>query len=475
MSIHDRTLTSSRQDSILESFTSLGGGVILSRIVAFIGTAYLARTLGTYAFGIIGFATALTAFLGLAMRMGFEPVGAREVARDPESASNLATGIGLLRLAIAVVGLGLLTLTTLFLDKPMQVRQVVILTGLLLLPWALDPRWVYRGLARNRWVGISMILAQVVHVVILLLVIKSPGDVLWAPLALVLGESVAVVFLAVPLLRGWRGQPDWRRAWIVLRSSGFLVLSGLLGALIRTTDIVLIALLLGETQVGVFSAAYRICFLILAIAIALHSTYQPRLAQIPTDDLPAMRRLTERAFESSGSLAIPFLVGGWILAGPIMGNLFGLDFAVGRDAFRLLLLAMGLYFLHGNLFQLLVVFDRTRPELAIRGTAAGLNLILNLLLIPRFGIEGAAVATVLAELLILVWRWIVCRQLGVTVRSHFLWKPLGAALGMAMVMLWMEPRVSWFLTFAVGGLSYVVFLLLLRGFPEDLRPRILMR
>jgi len=169
------------------------------------------------------------------------------------------------------------------------------------------------------------------------------------------------------------------------------------------------------------------------------------------------------------------VVGGWILATPILSHLFGPEFAVGRDAFRLLLLAMGLFFLHGVFFQLLVVFDRTRPELALRGTAAGLNLILNLLLIPRFGIAGAAVATVLAELVILVWRWLVCRQLGVTVHSRFLWKPLGAASGMAIVMLWMEPRVSWFLTFVVGGLSYVILLLLLRGFPRDLRPRALTR
>ena len=475
MTTQDRPVTASPRESILESFTALGGGVILSRLVAFIGTAYLARTLGTYAFGIVGLATAVTFFLGLALRMGFEPIGAREVARDPESATSLAAGAGLLRLALALVGLGILALVGLFLDKPPEVRQVFVLTGLLLLPWALDLRWVYRGLARNRWVGISMILAQVVHVTLLLLVVKSPADVIWAPLALVLGEMVAVVFLALPLLRSWTGRADWRRARGVLRSSGFLVSSGLLGALIRTTDIVLIALLLGESQVGVFSAAYRICFLLLAIAVSLHSAYQPQLARVPNHDLQAMEKLTERALESAGSLAIPFVVGGWILATPILSHLFGPEFAVGRDAFRLLLLAMGLFFLHGVFFQLLVVFDRTRPELALRGTAAGLNLILNLLLIPRFGIAGAAVATVLAELVILVWRWLVCRQLGVTVHSRFLWKPLGAASGMAIVMLWMEPRVSWFLTFVVGGLSYVILLLLLRGFPRDLRPRALTR
>ena len=464
-----------REDSILASFVSLGGGVILSRIVAFVGTAYLARTLGTYAFGIVGFATALTAFLALGLRMGFEPIGAREVARDREAASRLAVGVGLLRLAIAFVGLAILTSIALFLDRPPEVRHVIVLTGLLLIPWALDPRWVYRGLARNRWVGFSMVLAQVVYVAILLVMVKSPEDVFWAPLALFVGETIAMIFLALPLLWSGSGGVDWNRAWGVLRSSGLLVTSGLLGALIRTTDIVLIAMLLGEAQVGIFSAAYRVCYLILAIAVSLHSAYQPRVARVSLTDLSEIRQTTFQAFEAAASLAIPFVVGGWILATPILTHLFGPAFAGGRDAFRLLLLAMGMFFLHGIYFHILVAFDRTRPELVIRGSAAGLNLMLNLFLIPRFGIEGAAVATVLAELVILIWRGWVCRRLGVTISSRFLWKPFAAATGMAVVILWMEPRFFWLLTFAAGGLSYIVFLLLLDGWPRDLRPRFLQR
>jgi len=468
---HSQPATDSRQDSILESFVAQGGGIILSRIVAFVGTAYLARTLGTYAFGIVGFATAVTTFLALPLRAGFEPVGAREVARDPGSAPDLAAGVSLLRLGLAFVGLGILAIVTLFLNKPLEVRQVVFLTGLTLLPLALDPSWVYRGMARNRRVGISMILAQGVYVAALLLVVKSSEQVFWVPLALVLGEATAVVYLSRPLLGNWTRKIEWRRAWGVLRSSGFLVSSGLLDALIRTTDIVLIAVLLGEAQVGLYSAAYRICFLVMGIAVSLHWTYLPRMAKVPHNDPAAMKGLLDRAFEAGGSLAIPFVVGGWILAAPLLSSLFGPEYSAGRDAFRLLLLAMGLFFLHGFLIQVLVVFDRTRPELVIRGTAAALNLILNLLLIPRLGIVGAAMATVLAELVILGWRWVVCHQLGVTVGSRVLWKPLAAAAGMGVIMLWMAPRVPWLVSFGAGGLTYVALLVLLRGFPRDLLPR----
>ena len=471
MNTSERSILKTRQDSILESFASLSGGVILSRLVAFVGTAYLARVLGTYAFGIIGLATAVTTLLAVALRTGFEPVGAREVARDPKSAANLAAGVGIFRLLFALLGIGLLAFVTFVLDKPQEVRLVVFLTGFLLLPLALDARWVYRGLARNRWVGFSMVVAQIVYVGTLLLVVKGPKDVIRVPPALVLGEMAAVVFLALPLMSDWKGRTDWRRAWGVLRSSGFLVASGVLGHLTRTTDVVIIAFLLGENEVGIYSAAYRVCFLVMAIGLSLHSTYLPRLAQISRDDPRAMSQLANRAWEAGGSLAIPIVVGGWILAEPLLSHLFGPEYAAGQGAFRLLLLGTGFFFLHGILFHVMVAFDRTRPELTILGTAAGLNVVLNILLIPGLGIQGAALATVLAEGLVLGWRWVVCRRLGVTVGGSYLWKQLGAAMGMGAAILWMDSRVSWWGTILLGGVTYVILLGLLRGYPRDLIPQ----
>jgi O-antigen/teichoic acid export membrane protein len=458
------------EDSILQSYLSLGGGVILARIVAFIGTAYLARTLGSYAFGIVGFATTITAFLAIAVRNAFDPVGAREVARTPAAASPLAAGVAVIKAAIVMLAIIALALVAAALDKPAEVKLVVLLSGLTLLPLAVDTRWVYRGLARNRWVGASMVLAQIIYVLCLLTVVKAPADVLWVLPALALGELVGACYLALPLLREWNWKVDLERAWNILRSSGFLVASSILGALTRTVDVILIALLLGEAQVGLYSAAYRICFLLAALALALHSAYLPRLARAAADSIETTTALTQRAFQSAASLAVPCAIGGWILAGPMLENLFGEPFTPARNSLRLLLVAMGILFLDGVLLQILVVFDRTRPELLIRGIAAGLNLVLNLLWIPRYGIEGAAMATVLAEISVLLLRLLVGRRLGVRIGGRFLLKPLLASAVMAGVMLWIGPHIPWWVTFLTGGVTYLVSLAALRGLPQDLIP-----
>ena len=71
--------------SVLENFLALGSGIVVSKAVAFIGTAYLARRLGVYGFGVIGFATAVCSYFAIALRGGFGPMGTRQVARQPKA------------------------------------------------------------------------------------------------------------------------------------------------------------------------------------------------------------------------------------------------------------------------------------------------------------------------------------------------------------------------------------------------------
>jgi O-antigen/teichoic acid export membrane protein len=154
----------------------------------------------------------------------------------------------------------------------------------------------------------------------------------------------------------------------------------------------------------------------------------------------------------------------------MLAGLFGEPFGAAQQAFRLLILAMGIIFVHGIYLKLLVVFDRTRPELWIRAGTATLNVTLNLLWIPRYGIEGAAMATVLVELAVLTSRLLVGRRLGIRVTGGFLLKPLLAAALMAALMLAIGRVAPWWVVLIGGGAFYVVVLAALRGLPRDLLP-----
>src|SRR5712671_4393153 len=95
---------------ILENVLSLGGGDLISRLIAFAGTAYLARKLGPAGFGIIGFALALRSYFALMTTGGSNAVATREVARRPGDAPAIASSVTLVRLVLACLAVGAMAL-----------------------------------------------------------------------------------------------------------------------------------------------------------------------------------------------------------------------------------------------------------------------------------------------------------------------------------------------------------------------------
>ena len=460
----------SGSDSVLENFLSLGGGIVISKAIAFIGTAYLARRLGVYGFGVIGLATAVCSYFALALRTGFGPMGTREVARQPERIQPMASGVIVLRLALACIVFLLTSLGTLLLDKPQVVRWVVVLTALTYFSLSLDTSWVYKGLAKNRRVGISLIMTQSFYVVVLLLVVRGADDIFRVPLALVLGELIAATYLALPLFRDASWAPDLGKAWSILVASVPLVIGQLLRALINVFDVVLLALLIGEVAVGLYTAAYRICFLILSIAHSLQIAYLPALSRAAHRSTDRASRLVNRALEFAAALAVPMAAGGILVAGPLLTNLFGQEYGEGARAFQWLLVSLAFIFLHGVFGYTLLAHYRTRVLMWIQALGAFLNVALNLLLIPRYGILGAAAATVAAEGLILTLGYAACRRLGLRIACGVLVKPIVASAAMVAVLVWLGPQASWLLRLASGTVIYGATLALIRGIPADARP-----
>jgi len=455
---------------VLENFLSLGSGIVISKAVAFIGTAYLARRLGVYGFGVIGFATAVCSYFAIALKAGFGPVGAREVARHPGQVAPVSAGVIVLRLALAGGILLLTYLGTLVLDKPEVVKWVVMLTALTYVSLSLDTGWVYKGLARNRRVGVSLIMAQAIYVAAILLLVRGPGDILWVPLSVVFGEIVAAAYLAVPLFKGSSWAPDLPKARSIFRSSIPFVIGQLLRALINVFDVVLLALLLGEVAVGLYTAAYRICFLVMLIGHSLQVAYLPALSRAAHRSSARASQLVNRALEFAAALSIPMATGGVLLASPLLIHLFGPEYGNGADAFRLLLISVAFIFVHGVFGTTLLAHDRIRVLMWIQALGASLNVVLNLILIPSHGIVGAAVATVAAEGLILTLDYLACRHLGLDISFRFLVKPIVASAVMAALLLWLGPESSWLLRLLAGMVTYGVTLALIGGVPVDARP-----
>jgi O-antigen/teichoic acid export membrane protein len=180
--------------------------------------------------------------------------------------------------------------------------------------------------------------------------------------------------------------------WTFLSSGGLLIFT--------YADTVLIGLFLTEADVGIYRVAFQLTSVASFLVIAFHTVLFPRISKWHAENqLQKIEYSLTRAFTYSLFLAIPVTAGGIILSDKLLYYLYGAAFESGAPILIILLFAQ-----IANIFMYLQTMclnamDRPRTSFYITAASAVLNIIMCILLIPRFGIAGAATASLLTMVL----------------------------------------------------------------------------
>ena len=254
-------------------FVSLALGETGARVVAFAATAYLARKLGASGFGQIAFALAVVSHFGIALTAGVGELSARDVARDPDGAHKIVGTAIALRLIFAAFAIVAIFIVASLLRIDDTTRNVTWLYSFAVIPFALDTNWAYKGLGRTTRVAVALVLAQIVSLVLIIMLVTSRTDVERVPLIQIAADSAAAVFLLIPRMRGRWFIPRMESVRTLARQVRLVTVSRMMRTVIVSLDVVLLGLMVSNEQVGLYSAAYRIVFFVMAILYAAQAAF----------------------------------------------------------------------------------------------------------------------------------------------------------------------------------------------------------
>ena len=209
--------------------------------------------------------------------------------------------------------------------------------------------------------------------------------------------AVALVALLVQLRRVLRSArshapryDEWRR-WVAV--SVPMLMLGVFQELMNQIDIVLLGQLADTEQAALFAASWRLASLVPFALIALATMAGPLIASAyergSTDELYRVSRVVARAGFAFALIGAAIL---FVLGKPLLG-LFGPDFVAAHSVLSVLLVGGVVNAFTGVVAYFMTLTGRERQALVIFAGALGLSVVLNLLLIPRFGALGAAVAS----------------------------------------------------------------------------------
>jgi len=465
------------------SIQLVGQAVVVIGGIAAVAVA--ARYLGLRDYGALITATVFVSLFTLVTDFGVSAIGGREIAKLPEAAERIVWSLIVLgtvtALGTAAVAYGI-SLAAYGGEDHARTREAILI---LLLPLLVSgPRSAANAyLVARQQVYLSTYAAMATRVVSLVaVVIVAAADL--GLVAMVLAyAAIPVVETALTFLLARRAGMVFARVWdapltrSLLRASAPMGGVMLLNSLYFRLDLLLLSLLSTTSAVALYGVAYKVVEGFMALPSYLMVTLLPDLARAePRSE--RLGSLMQNAFAAMQLVAVP-IVALSFFGDELMRFVGGGSFDGGALALQLLMLGVAFSYIQAVFGYALVAQNKQYLAFVNSGVVLVVNLVLNLILIPPFGVEGAAAALVATELLSLVSTMWLYRRVGPIPGVHAPVRTLVAGAAMVGVVLAAKlliPRAfdSPLATLVIGGslasLLYFVVLARLDAFPAPLRP-----
>ncbi len=454
----------STTNQVARNFLALGSGETISRIIAFGVTIYLARILGADGYGVIAFAMGITLYLSRIADFCIDVIGTKEVAKSPDQAGVLVSSVLSLRLALAaLLTIVAILIAQLFLEEPE--RTILSIFFLTLIPIAANIRWVHLGLENARPIGLTRIAGEVLSLMIVLCIVRSKENLWGVPLAQVAGES-CFAFLLIIVLRRSYGKIglrwDLSVAWPIFVQALPLLGQCLLGLIIFNSDLIFLRFFQDSETVGYYAAAYTLNCFLTNVGFSYGMSLLPTLTRLGSKT-EEEKSLYQTALAQVYAVCLPMAVGGCMLASQIISLGFGDGFADSIPALQILILSVPITMLRIVSSAALIARGRQGNLLKASIYSVVANLILNILLIPLFGIIGAAVSAVITECImgLFIIKYATDEGLPFVSVRRF-WRATAACIFMAAALTLFGPT-SLMGGLALGIASYGLALMVLGG------------
>jgi O-antigen/teichoic acid export membrane protein len=247
--------------------------------------------------------------------------------------------------------------------------------------------------------------------------------------------------------------------WLFLTSSGGMIFS--------YADIVLIGHFLKDADVGIYRIALQFATFGTFTAQAILPTLLPKVSRwSKTGEFGLIEESLSKAFSYSLMLVIPVLAGGILLGDKLLYFLYGSEFMKGYNALVIILVLQVVNVFMYCFGTYLGSLDHQKDSFKATGVSAVVNILLNFILIPKIGIIGAAISTLISMSLNTFLAWRILRHI-IKVRLDYnsLLNFVKASITMTIFVIGYRlivPLTNIWVTLlpvAIGGIIYLMLIL----------------
>lgn len=382
---------------------SLAGQIVLF-FVPLILVPYTSRTLGPENLGIYSYTFSIASIFSTFGRLGLNTYGKLQIAqsRDDGNISQIVWELMSLKLILTTIEI---VLYTVFVFCVSEYRHVGMIMMLYLVADALDISWFYEGIEQYKLLAIRKFAVNILHLVLILMLVRGRDDLYIYALIM----QVTVFLTNLTLWIGMRkhvSRPQFHfnaRLLFHFRHCLVYFLPTIANLIYNMLDKAMLGLI-GNSAVesGYYEQVYKIISTVQIIILQFGAVTLPRLTYLNVSNRSReFLSIVGRTQRLSLLLLLPMTVGLFLNAELIVTTVLGPNFSGCVGVMRILSVLMLIGALNYNIGNQILVSTERQREYNI-GVFAGacVNFILNLLLIGRYYAIGAAIGSLVAEIVI---------------------------------------------------------------------------
>ncbi|MFA6486402.1 MAG: flippase [Candidatus Magasanikbacteria bacterium] len=438
---------------------------VLQKTVSFVYFTVIARLIGVENTGIYFFAIAFTSIFSVLADFGLASVLTRELSKFNDRSRYYAGTVFWTKIVFGLSAYICVAIAVNVLNYSPLTKQLIYLSGITMLFDNLHMVFysIFRANRNLIFESAGIVGSQIITLIIGTVALFGGGNMYWLIIAYTFPAFINVLYSGYCARRFYGFRFSLAIDPIVLRSFLLMAypfaLAGIITRLYAFSDSLIMSKLLTAHELGYWSVPYKISFAFQFIPMALSASIYPAFSAFLVSEQNKISDLFAKSWRYLFTIVFPLSAGIFILAKPAIHLLYTVKYDASIPVLRVLIISLIFTFLSFVTGALLNAGNRQSTQTALMAMALSVNLISNLILIPRIGIMGAAYSVLLSNFLLWSIGYLIARKIthidGKLICKYFLQTAVPALI-MGFAVWFLNEKIYFLWTVPIGALIYFV-------------------
>ncbi len=413
------------------------------KIISLVYFTLIARHIGAEDTGKYFFALAFTTVFVVFVDLGLTNVLVREAAKAREKIQAYFSTILSVKMVLGVFSYIAAVVVINIMGYPDETKYLVYLSAVTMLfdSLHLTLYGVLRAIGNLKYEAVSIVASQLFTLILGSIFLFLGWPLLFLILAFTITSFLNVCFVTVVLYKKYKINLtpcyDKKIFYFIGKITIPFALAAVFARVYSYVDSIILSKLAGDIEVGWYSIPYKITYAFQFVPLALVAALYPRFSEYFAGNKERLAYILERGLKYLMIVVFPISVGIGVLSHDIVLTVFTDEYLNSILPLKILLAGLVFSYVSFPIGAFLNACNKQVTQTVIVGCVMALNIVLNILLIPKFGVVGASITALIGNICLTVFGYLFIPK--ITKISHwFLFKTLlqllvsGGIMGLAV-------------------------------------------